>query len=62
MNQGSDVLVIGAGVIGAATAYFAAQQGLSVTVIDKGLPACQRHFLLLRGEHPRVGQGTRPGA
>ena len=39
MSQGSDVLVIGAGVIGAATAYFAAQQGLSVTVIDKGLPA-----------------------
>lgn len=39
MNQGSDVLVIGAGVIGAATAYFAAQQGLSVTVIEKGLPA-----------------------
>lgn len=39
MNQGSDVLVIGAGVIGAATAYFAARQGLSVTVIDKGLPA-----------------------
>jgi glycine/D-amino acid oxidase-like deaminating enzyme len=37
--RGSDVLVIGAGVIGAATAYFAAQQGLSVTVLDKGLPA-----------------------
>lgn len=39
MNRGSDVLVIGAGVIGAATAHFAARQGLSVTVIDKGLPA-----------------------
>ncbi len=39
MSQPSDVLVIGAGVIGAATAYFAAQQGLSVTVLDKGLPA-----------------------
>jgi len=38
-DRGSDVLVIGAGVIGAATAYFAAQQGLSVTVLDKGLPA-----------------------
>ncbi|MEA5455879.1 FAD-dependent oxidoreductase [Sinomonas sp. JGH33] len=35
----SDVVVIGAGVIGAATAYFAAQRGLSVVVLDKGLPA-----------------------
>ena len=39
MNAASDVLVIGAGVIGAATAYFATQQGLTVTVLDKGLPA-----------------------
>jgi glycine/D-amino acid oxidase-like deaminating enzyme len=39
MNQTSDVIVIGAGVIGAATAYFATQQGLTVTVLDKGLPA-----------------------
>jgi len=39
VSQSSDVLVIGAGVIGAATAYFAAQQGLGVTVLDKGLPA-----------------------
>jgi len=39
MNATSDVLVIGAGVIGAATAYFATQQGLTVTVLDKGLPA-----------------------
>jgi glycine/D-amino acid oxidase-like deaminating enzyme len=36
---GTDVVVVGAGVIGAATAYFAARQGLSVTVLDKGLPA-----------------------
>ncbi|RAX45371.1 FAD-dependent oxidoreductase [Arthrobacter sp. AQ5-06] len=39
MNAASDVLIIGAGVIGAATAYFATQQGLTVTVLDKGLPA-----------------------
>lgn len=39
MNPASDVLVIGAGVIGAAAAYFAVQQGLTVTVLDKGLPA-----------------------
>ena len=39
MSTTSDVLVIGAGVVGAATAYFATQQGLTVTVLDKGLPA-----------------------
>lgn len=39
MNPPTDVLVIGAGVIGAATAYFATQQGLTVTVLDKDLPA-----------------------
>ncbi|MET4618889.1 glycine/D-amino acid oxidase-like deaminating enzyme [Arthrobacter sp. 2762] len=39
MNTTSDVLVIGAGVVGAATAYFATQRGLTVTVLDKGLPA-----------------------
>lgn len=52
MNPASDVLVIGAGVIGAATAYFAAQQGLTVTVLDKGLPssgtssACEGNILV----------------
>lgn len=39
MNPPSDVVVVGAGVMGAATAYFAARQGLSVTVLDKGRPA-----------------------
>ncbi|MDP5226532.1 MULTISPECIES: FAD-binding oxidoreductase [Arthrobacter] len=39
MSRASDVLVIGAGVIGAATAYFAARAGLSVTLVDQGLPA-----------------------
>jgi glycine/D-amino acid oxidase-like deaminating enzyme len=39
MNPPSDVVVVGAGVMGAATAYFAARQGLRVTVLDKGLPA-----------------------
>ncbi|WP_406399039.1 FAD-binding oxidoreductase [Streptomyces sp. NBC_00879] len=32
----SDVIVVGAGVIGAACAYYAARAGLSVTVIDRG--------------------------
>ncbi len=39
MNAPSDVIVIGAGVIGAAIAYFATQQGLSVTVLERDLPA-----------------------
>jgi D-hydroxyproline dehydrogenase subunit beta len=39
MSRACDVLVIGAGVIGAATAYFAAKAGLSVTIVDQGLPA-----------------------
>ncbi|MBW1600193.1 FAD-binding oxidoreductase [Streptomyces sp. JJ38] len=32
----SDLIVIGAGVVGAACAYYAARRGLSVTVIDRG--------------------------
>lgn len=39
MNRTSDVLIIGAGIIGAATAYFATQAGLSVTVLERDLPA-----------------------
>ncbi|WP_125100738.1 NAD(P)/FAD-dependent oxidoreductase [Leucobacter chromiireducens] len=39
MNRTSDVLIIGAGIIGAATAYFAARAGLSVTVLERDLPA-----------------------
>ena len=39
MNAPSDVIVIGAGVIGSAIAYFATKQGLSVTVLERGLPA-----------------------
>ncbi|MDG4865122.1 FAD-dependent oxidoreductase [Streptomyces sp. T-3] len=32
----SDVIVVGAGVIGAACAYYAARSGLTVTVVDRG--------------------------
>ncbi|QTG79457.1 NAD(P)/FAD-dependent oxidoreductase [Arthrobacter crystallopoietes] len=39
MNPASDVLVVGAGVVGSAIAYFATLEGLSVTVLERGLPA-----------------------
>ena len=35
----ADVVVIGAGVVGAACAYFAAQAGLRVVVVDRGTVA-----------------------
>ncbi|MEU4213526.1 FAD-binding oxidoreductase [Streptomyces sp. NPDC026206] len=35
-TSSSDVIVVGAGVIGAACAYYASRSGLSVTVIDRG--------------------------
>ncbi|MFJ3958804.1 NAD(P)/FAD-dependent oxidoreductase [Arthrobacter sp. NPDC090010] len=52
MSRASDVLVIGAGVMGAATAYFATRAGLSVTIVDKGSPgsgtssACEGNILV----------------
>ncbi len=52
MAQGSDVLIIGAGIIGSAIAYFAAQQGLGVTVLDSAGPTsgtssrCEGNILL----------------
>lgn len=36
MSNSSDVIVVGAGVVGAACAYYAARDGLSVTVVDRG--------------------------
>ncbi|MCD9141423.1 NAD(P)/FAD-dependent oxidoreductase [Streptomyces albireticuli] len=35
-NSSSDVIVVGAGVVGAACAYYAARAGLAVTVVDRG--------------------------
>lgn len=37
---GYDVIIVGAGAIGAASAYFAAEAGLSVLVLDRGSVAC----------------------
>lgn len=39
MTRTSDVLIIGAGIIGCATAYYAAKAGLSVTVVERSFPA-----------------------
>lgn len=39
MNAACDVLVVGAGVVGSAIAYFASLEGLAVTVLDRGRPA-----------------------
>ncbi|MFF4159346.1 NAD(P)/FAD-dependent oxidoreductase [Streptomyces sp. NPDC001678] len=36
MSDSPDVIVVGAGVVGAACAYYAARDGLSVTVLDRG--------------------------
>jgi D-amino-acid dehydrogenase len=36
MHKGSKVVIIGGGIIGAATAYYLKQKGWSVTIIDKG--------------------------
>lgn len=52
MRSTSDLIVIGAGIVGAAAAFFAARAGLSVTVIERGLPAsgtssrCEGNILL----------------
>ncbi|MER7164092.1 FAD-dependent oxidoreductase, partial [Streptomyces lydicus] len=35
----SDVVIVGAGAVGAACAYYAARSGLSVTVVDRGAVA-----------------------
>ncbi|WP_371540004.1 FAD-binding oxidoreductase [Streptomyces sp. NBC_00466] len=35
-EESSDVIIVGAGVVGAACAYYAARSGLSVTVLDRG--------------------------
>jgi sarcosine oxidase subunit beta len=39
MGQAADLVVVGAGIAGASTGFFAARAGLRVTVIDRGLPA-----------------------
>lgn len=53
----TDVVIIGAGVVGAATAYFCAHAGLDVTVLDRGAPGggtssrCEGNLLVSDKEH-----------
>lgn len=42
MGQIADLVVVGAGIAGAGTAFFAAQTGLRVTVLEQDLPAFGR--------------------
>lgn len=57
MSPGSDVLIIGAGVVGAATAYYCARAGLSVHVLDQGRPGggsssrCEGNILVSDKDH-----------
>ncbi len=39
MVNSSDVVVIGGGIVGAATCYYLAKSGLSVTLLERGFPA-----------------------
>lgn len=56
MRQTSDLLIIGAGVIGAAVAYYCTQQGLSVQVVEAGEPAGETSS---KGEgHARISDKT----
>lgn len=54
MNKTSDVLVIGAGIIGCSAAYYLAKRGLRVTVLESGEVAC--------GASGRNGSGVRQSA
>ncbi|WP_202912240.1 NAD(P)/FAD-dependent oxidoreductase [Nesterenkonia muleiensis] len=52
----SDVLIIGAGAIGSAVAYYCTQQGLDVTVVEAGKPAGETSS---KGEgHVRISDKT----
>lgn len=40
MTQSSEILIVGAGVIGLSSAYFLARAGFAVSVLDQGTPGC----------------------
>ena len=51
MNKARDVIVIGAGVVGCAAAYYLAKRGVKVTVLERREVAC--------GASGRNGSGAR---
>lgn len=63
MAQDTDVLIVGAGAVGLSSAYYLRQQGLSVRIVDRGVPGsgaslkncgliCPSHYVPLA--HPGV--------
>ena len=60
-DRPSDVVVVGAGIVGAACAYYAARAGLSVTLIERSTVGSGTTS---RGgrQHSRIRQSTRPRA
>lgn len=56
-SRGHDVIIIGAGIIGAAIAHFCARAGLDVLVVDRGAPGggtssrCEGNMLVSDKEH-----------
>lgn len=51
MNKTSDVIIIGAGIMGCSAAYYLAKRGVNVTVLERGEVAC--------GASGRNGSGVR---
>lgn len=60
MSQSPDVIIVGAGIVGAACAYELAQAGAQVEVIDQGIPgggataAGMGHLVVLDGNKPEL--------
>ena len=61
MGRSPDVVVVGAGVVGAACAYYLAAAGVRVRLYDRSYVASGQ-LRRLRGQRARLGQGTRARA
>ena len=42
LPRSADVVIIGGGIVGAATAYYLARRGLSVALLEKGYIGCEQ--------------------
>ena len=56
-NNVSDVVVIGAGIIGSMSSYLLSKQGLSVTIVDADAPGSHASGLAFGGLDPLHGMG-----